>query len=218
MERDDRAERERDGRLVEAARRGDARAFEQLLERHESRVLRVLALLGVPRDDREDVAQEVFVRVFRHLDRFRAGQPFSGWLYRIAVNASHDHRRRLRRRREAPRRGDDPPERRDEAPGPHERLDLGDRRRRLEGALAALSERERAVFVLCEIEELPTGQVARALAISSITVRRHLGRARRRLQAILSAAEAPEKSAPDVERSPAARSSSRMTGGDGVVK
>jgi RNA polymerase sigma-70 factor (ECF subfamily) len=184
VERDDRTEREQEERLVEAARRGEPRAFERLLERHESRVLRVLSLLGVPRDDREDVAQEVFVRVFRHLDRFRAGQPFSGWIYRITVNASHDHRRTLRRRRETGGR-EGVPERADDAPGPAERLDLDDRRRRLEVALTALSERERAVFVLCEMEDLPTRDVARTLAISAITVRRHLGRARRRLQEIL---------------------------------
>jgi RNA polymerase sigma-70 factor (ECF subfamily) len=187
VERDHNAEAERDGALVEAARRGEPRAFEELLDRHQSRVLRVLALLGVPRDDREDVAQEVFVRVFRHLDRFRPGRPFSGWLYRISVNACHDHRRSLRRRRETPEREGGQAERPDEGPGPGWRLDRSDQRHRLERAMETLSERERAVFVLCEMEELPTGQVARALSISTITVRRHLGRARRRLQASLQA-------------------------------
>jgi RNA polymerase sigma-70 factor (ECF subfamily) len=208
VEQDGIEERERDERLVEAARSGEPRAFERLLERHESRVLRVLRLLGIPRDDREDVAQEVFIRVFRHLHGFRAGQPFSGWLYRITVNASHDHRRLLRRRREAPQREGAVAERADEGPGPAERLDRGDRRRRLERAMESLSERERAVFVLCELEELPTRQVARALAISSITVRRHLGRARRRLQETLRGPDLDKKIAAAVERSGAAGSSS----------
>ena len=59
----------RDEALVVAAREGDERSFELLLTRHEGRVLRVLRLLGIDENDREDVAQEVFVRVFRHLDR-----------------------------------------------------------------------------------------------------------------------------------------------------
>ena len=57
---------ERERRLVEAARAGDARAFERLLDLHASRVLRVVRLLGVRPDDREDVAQEVFVRALGH--------------------------------------------------------------------------------------------------------------------------------------------------------
>ncbi len=78
-----------------------------------------------------------------------------------------------------------PPETPTRAPGPVELYDSADQRSRLERALAALSERERAVFVLCELEDQPTRMVARALGITAITVRRHLGRARRRLQQIL---------------------------------
>jgi RNA polymerase sigma-70 factor (ECF subfamily) len=176
----------RDESLVAAAREGDEAAFERLLSRHEGRVLRVLRLLGVPDSDREDVAQEIFVRVFRNLGRFRPGHSFSGWTYRITVNAAHDHRRGAARRRlrEAgwhPGLDDAP----DRAPGPAERVAGLDRARLLEAALAHLSERERAVFVLCELEGLATGAVARALGISGITVRRHLGRARRHLREVL---------------------------------
>ena len=140
------------------------------------------------------MAQEVFVRVFRHLDGFRTGESFGAWIYRIAVNASHDHRRQVVRRREAalaPEHSE-----RVTAPeaGPEDLAHRLDRRRRLERALDALSERERAVFVLCEMEGLATGRVARSLGITSITVRRHLGRARRRLGAEL---EKIEKTTPD---------------------
>lgn len=176
---------DRDDDLVIAARRGDGRAFEALLDRHQARVLRVLRLLGVRQEDREDVAQDVFVRVFRHLDRFRTGRSFSAWVYRIAVNASHDHRRKLAQRRESSletRAADETPA---AAAGPDDLAHRLDRRRRLERALDALSERERAVFVLCEMEGQPTRVVARGLGITSITVRRHLGRARARLQSEL---------------------------------
>jgi len=182
-----------DDELIADARRGDERAFEQLLVRHEARVLRVLRLLGVAQRDREDVAQEVFVRVFRHLDGFRTGQAFEAWVYRIAVNATHDHRLREARRRESGSsvwRLD--VERPDETADPERRLDL---RAALERALESLSERERAVFVLCEMEGLGTRAVAAALGITSITVRRHLGRARARLQQSLAGLR--EKISPD---------------------
>jgi RNA polymerase sigma-70 factor (ECF subfamily) len=173
-----------DRALVSRAIDGDQRAFESLLKRHESRVLRVLRLLGVHPDDRDDVAQEVFVRVFRYLPSYRPGRPFAGWVYRISVNAVHDHRARTRRRL------------RDEAPWPQgleETSRPGETRqtpenhaillrRRLEAALDVLSERERAVFVLREMEGLSSADVARSLGITQITVRRHLSRARRALQ------------------------------------
>ncbi len=172
-----------DDSLVAAARGGDVRALDALLRRNERTVLRVLTLLGVPRQDREDVAQEVFLRVFRHLDTYRPGRPFSGWLYRVTVNAAHDYRiRTLRvRRGEVPwsPEADDAPDldpRADDAAGRKHLL------RRLEGALASLSERERAVFVLRELEGLETSEVARALGITGITVRRHLALARLRLR------------------------------------
>ena len=87
-----------DEALIAAATRGETRAFEKLLDRHESAVLRVLRLMGVPAQDREDVAQDVFVRVFRHLRSFQRGRSFGAWVYRIAVNAAHDYRARQGRR------------------------------------------------------------------------------------------------------------------------
>lgn len=195
-----------DAVLVAAAVGGDDRAFEQLLRRHESRVVRLLRLLGVPAQDREDVAQEVFVRVFRHLDGYERGRPFEAWLYRITVNAAHDERRRQTRRGRSeaawPEEGPEPAA---PAPGPDHRLFLRDRRERLERALEALSERERAVFVLCELEGLGCREVARVLAISSITVRRHLGRARRHLGKLLTPADR-EESAAGIERPASGRS------------
>ena len=190
-----------DDELVAAARAGNERAFEALLGRHEGPVLRVLRLLGVPSSERQDVAQDVFLRAFRYLTSYRAGRSFAAWLYRITVNVAHDWRR------ERTARGHD------EAPwslAAEEAIDpasvaggapeLSHLRRRLEAALGDLSERERAVFVLCEIEGLSTLEVARALGITRITVRRHLSLARRRLTRSLGAEELEEKG-PAVDRS-----------------
>jgi len=167
--------------LIEAARGGNVRAFEDLLSRHEARVFRVLRLLGVPASDRDDVAQNIFLRIFRGLDGFKAGRPFSSWVYKIASNAALDWRGQSdqRRREEAP--WDDALD--EVAPAPETgNLDLA---RRLEAALDTLSDRERAVFVLIEMEGIERADAARALGISGITVRRHLGLAKDRLRQAL---------------------------------
>jgi RNA polymerase sigma-70 factor (ECF subfamily) len=170
-----------DEALIAAAARGETRAFDHLLERHEGVVLRVLRLMGVPAQDREDVAQEVFVRAFRHLHGFQHGRSFSAWIYRISVNAAHDYRAgRGRREGESPL--DDHDEAADRGHGPEGAARQADLRRRLLRAMEQLTDRERAVFVLRELEGLETREVARSLGISAITVRRHLGRARKRLQ------------------------------------
>ena len=169
-----------------AALEGDERAFTALVDTHERRVLRVLRLLGVRPDDREDLAQETFIRAFRHLQGFHRGRSFSSWLYRIAVNVAHDYRRQQSRRLDQPGSEET---RFDAMTGTEPEADASARaeeqRRRLEGALAQLSERERAVFVLAEIEELSSKEVAQALGITRITVRRHRGRARRHLEQLL---------------------------------
>ena len=183
-----------DDELIAALRAGDERAFGELLERHETPVLRVLRLLGVPASDREDLAQDVFLRAFRYLASYRAGRSFSAWLYRIAVNVTHDWRReRATRGPEGAGWSVAAEAAIDPAPLPDQGSQPTALRRRLEAALGALSERERAVFVLCEIEELSTLDVARALGITRITVRRHLGQARRRLTRILASDDAEEK-------------------------
>ena len=178
-----------DASLVAAAQGGDVRAVESLIVRHEAKVLRVLRFLGVPRRDREDVAQEVFLRVFKHLRRIDPAKPFAGWIYRVTVNAAQDYRVRAVR----DGRGDRPLaegfEAADVSPGPEEIAREAGLRRRLEGALAHLSERERAVFILKELEGLDTPEIARALGVARITVRRHLGLARRRLKSLLARSE-----------------------------
>jgi RNA polymerase sigma-70 factor (ECF subfamily) len=188
-----------DDELVVRARDGEVRAFERLLDRHQGRVLRVLRLVGVGLDDREDVAQEVFIRVFRHLDGFRRGHSFTAWLYRVTVNAAHDHRTRSGRHARGEVRleavGDAADPRADAAAGARGR----EAREALEAALQTLSERERVVFVLREVEGLSSAEVARSLRITAITVRRHLGLARRRLRRTLQADSAEKKPAP-IER------------------
>src|SRR5919198_5358872 len=87
--------------LIQKAQRGDAAAFNQIVLAYRRRILGTISrLIGRP-EDVEDVAQEVFVRLFYSLDQLRTAEVFEPWLYRLTVNAAYDYLRRARRRNEA---------------------------------------------------------------------------------------------------------------------
>jgi len=88
-------------RLIDQAREGDSGAFNQLVTAYRKRILGTISrLIGRP-EDVEDVAQEVFVRLYYSLDQLRTAEVFEPWLYRLTVNASYDYLRRIKRRNES---------------------------------------------------------------------------------------------------------------------
>ena len=87
--------------LIEKARTGDSAAFNQMVLAYRRRILGTISrLIGRP-EDVEDVAQEVFVRLYYSLDQLRTAEVFEPWLYRLTVNASYDYLRRAKRRNES---------------------------------------------------------------------------------------------------------------------
>jgi RNA polymerase sigma-70 factor (ECF subfamily) len=160
--------------LVEKAREGDGRAFDRLMLETQERVLGLAWRLLGTREDARDAAQEVYLRVFRHLGRFRAGHDFQGWLYRITVNVCRDA---ARRRRRAPVGNGDNPDP-GQAAVAEEALLGAERWRRLLEALASLPAKERAALVLRDLEGLTSEQVARALGSRPATVRGQIASAR----------------------------------------
>ncbi len=87
--------------LIERARTGDPTAFNQMVLAYRRRILGIIfRLIGRP-EDVEDVAQEVFVRLYYSLDQLRAAEVFEPWLYRLTVNASFDYLRKAKRRNES---------------------------------------------------------------------------------------------------------------------
>jgi RNA polymerase sigma-70 factor (ECF subfamily) len=159
---------------LEAAKAGDLAAFELLMRQHERLVLvTALRLLGVL-EDAQDASQEVFLRLYRNLDKVEASGNLSGWLYRVTVNVCHDAQRK--RRVSAPV---------EDAAGlaaltadPQRAAVETERRRALEMSLRMLSEKERAVLVLRDLEGLSTEEVARALGTTGATVRSQISKAR----------------------------------------
>src|SRR6476660_1833614 len=83
-----------DADLISRAAGGDPSAFQAIVERHRSMVYRVAYQFAGNHHDAEDIAQDVFIKVYRSLDRFRRDAQFTSWVYRIVMNACIDHRRR----------------------------------------------------------------------------------------------------------------------------
>jgi RNA polymerase sigma-70 factor (ECF subfamily) len=158
-------------------------AFDQLVERYQSRAYRLAWSLLRDAEDARDVSQEAFLRVYQSADRFRGQSRFSTWFYRILVNLCLDHRRRRRwwQLAIAHEREDDEmalverqptPE-----PDPGQRLSEAQTMTRLWDAVHRLSPQQRAAVVLSVQEQLTTAEIATVLECSEPTVRVHLHRA-----------------------------------------
>ncbi|MGI6367188.1 MAG: sigma-70 family RNA polymerase sigma factor [Anaerolineae bacterium] len=168
--------------VVEAARRGDVRAFESLVQAHQQLAYSVAyRILGNP-DAAMDAVQEAFVRAYQALDSYRGGS-FRAWLLRIATNCSYDQLRYHQRRPAAPiddlvedDEHSDVLEAEDELPEDYvARQELG---HTLERALATLSNEQRDVVVMSDVHGLAYSEIASALNISIGTVKSRLSRAR----------------------------------------
>lgn len=179
--------------LVEQFRRGDRNAFRELVLRHENRVYHLALKMVHDAQDAEDVLQETFISIYRHLDSFRDESQFSTWVYRIATNASL---MKLRARRPVASL-DEPPfeaENADQAPHelqdwsatPEEALLSGEMRTEMDRALSELPESLLVVFVLRDMEGLSIEETARVVGITEPNVKTRLHRARLALRERLS--------------------------------
>jgi RNA polymerase sigma-70 factor (ECF subfamily) len=182
----------------------DPPAWDEVVREHSGRVYRLAYRLTGNRPDAEDLTQEVFVRVFRALDRYRPGT-FEGWLHRITTNLFLDGaRRRARIRFEAlPDDAERVPgrERSPEQVYVDENLDDDVQR-----ALADLPPDFRAAVVLCDIEGLSYEEIAATLGVKLGTVRSRIHRGRSQLREAL-AHRAPRDYPPHGSASPGAESS-----------
>jgi RNA polymerase sigma-70 factor (ECF subfamily) len=185
-----------DEELARRARSGDPDAFEVLMTRYSDRVYRLGLRLTGNRHDAEEVLQETFLRVFRRLATFRGESLFSTWLYRVAANNALMLVRARKRRRTEPLDRYMPlfdgsgRHRRDVDHARAARADeILDRRRLAQAALGALQRLppiHRTAFVLRDLQDLPTAQVAEVLGVTPATVRQRVHRARLSMRGYLS--------------------------------
>ncbi len=181
-----------DSAAVARARGGDSDAFRTLVERYGRKIFRLAYRMTGNEQDAEDVVQETFLRAYRRLDQFESRANFGTWLYRIAVNSSLDLRRSPQRQEEY-RTAD--PGHPDTAGCSEETLRLAsseptpDRlafstevRRELTRALARLSAKERAAFVLRHFEGMSIEEIGRVLGLRSNATKNNIFRAVRKLR------------------------------------
>ena len=171
--------------LVERAKAGDAEAFSDLMLLYERRIIAIGIQMGLTRDDAMDACQDSFIKVFRYIHRFRSGESFFKWLYRIAIHSVYDHLRKSRNPGVVSIEDLDPAvagRLTDGTPA----ADRSIASAQLAGALMAgvgeLSRQERIVFVLRDLQEMSTVEIGTILRLSQVTVRRHCMSARQKLR------------------------------------
>lgn len=182
-----------DWSVIERSRRGDSQAFAVLFERYKDLVYKTASLILDSRQEAEDVQQEVFVQVHRHLHRYDpAKAAFTTWLYKITVNQCLTQRRRHRLRRRLGLDTTDPL-----PPVPSPEAQLGDEvvRRGLRG----LSTKLRVILVLRYYHEFSYSEIQEILSIPMGTVKSRIHQALSELRRTL-APEFPELQPPSPKR------------------
>ena len=173
--------------LVSAVRRGDDRAFEQLYSRYRARI--GAYILGMVRDHAraEDVAQEVFISVFKTIDAFREESKFSTWLYRVTVNHCKNRIKYLARRHDRDQDELDEAMEQDAAaavtaprpsPRPDRALEGAQTEKMLQDAIGELDEDHRVLVVLRDVEDLSIEEICEITGLPDGTVKSRLHRAR----------------------------------------
>jgi RNA polymerase sigma-70 factor (ECF subfamily) len=179
-----------DVRLMRLVAQGDTSAFENLIERHQALVAGTAARMLGSNSDVEDIAQQVFIRVWKSARRYVPRARFTTWLLKITRNLVFNELRRARRRAQVPLQSDPGKEElpvKDEInPAPDASLLEDELKRAIEEAIMQLPESQRMALVLRRYEQLSYEQIADVLDLSVPAVKSVLFRARTELRSRLS--------------------------------
>jgi RNA polymerase sigma-70 factor (ECF subfamily) len=169
-------------RAIDAVKGGDNRSYDYIVSKYMKRVVSIA--WGIVRNahDAEDLAQEAFVKAFQTIGRFKTGEPFGPWIYRIVTNLALDVVKRRRRFRHEELSEAQPAERRDRADLPAVTGELG---RRIDEAIESLPEMQRIVARLYLVEQFDHAEIAAMTRLSEGTIRSHLSLARGKLKTSL---------------------------------
>ncbi|MBD0291525.1 MAG: sigma-70 family RNA polymerase sigma factor [Thermoleophilia bacterium] len=171
-----------DADLVERARQGDTRAYEELVTTYQGIAFRTAYLIAGNAADAEEAAQDGFVKAYRALARFRPGAPFRPWLLQIVANEARNRRRSRGRRAGLELRLAASEPSGDAAPSPEALLVADERKAELLAALARLREEERLVLACRFFLDLSEEETAAALGLRRGTVKSRQSRALARLR------------------------------------
>lgn len=174
--------------FVERAQSGDTAAFRKLVERYQQQVYYLALDMTGNQHDAEDLSQDVFIKAYRHLGKFRGDAKFSSWLYRITVNTSIDQTRKKSLKAMTLKENIEEtgmPQHQtfgQDVSSPEDKAESGLMQQHIEKALQALTDKERSVFILRHYQHMKLGEIAEILKITVGTVKSTLFRALQRLQ------------------------------------
>ncbi len=177
-----------DAEVVRQCLAGDGTAWESVVHAQTRRIYNLCYRFTGQRQEAEDLTQEVFVRVFRTLEKFDPNQgSLNVWMYRVARNLLIDHYRATRRDRMTSSLDDDTPfELKDtKAPSPHRAAELGELRETLQKALTRLSPELREAIVMRDLQGMEYREIGQVLAIPDGTVKSRINRGRAELAKVL---------------------------------
>lgn len=181
-----------DSLWVELAKTGDTLAFDKLVELYHSRIYTLTYHMTSNREDAEDLTQEIFVKAFEALPRFKGKSSFYTWLYRIGINKTINYRKKRNRNRPLSLDAMEQELQQDESYhdlsskcSPLRNLSLSELQLKLNEAMQRLSEKHRTVVVMHELQGMPHDDIAKVVGVSVGTVRSRLFYARQQLQADL---------------------------------
>ncbi len=179
-----------DLRLMQRVGQGDTDAFEELIEKHQALVAGTIARMLGSNSDVEDIAQQVFIRVWKSARRYVPRAKFTTWLLKITRNLVFNELRRTKRRAQVPLQpeggGEDSTLKDDMNPAPDASLLQTELQRTIEEAILQLPEAQRMALVLRRYEQLSYEQIAEVLDLSVPAVKSVLFRARSELRSRLS--------------------------------
>lgn len=175
-----------DRKLVRNLRRRDEDAFRELVRVYQHRVFNIVYRIVGDREEAEDVAQEVFVAIFKHIDSFRGDAKFSTWVYRIATNQARNrlkyharrHRRDHQNYEDAPESAHQDSDFAGTIPQPEDAVLGRELEKIIQEGLAELGEIHRTIIVLRDVEHLTYQEIAEIVELPEGTVKSRLFRAR----------------------------------------
>lgn len=179
-----------DTNLMLQLKSGDQHAFQELVERHKLSVLNLCLRFAGNKADAEDLAQEVFIRIFQSAPKYEVKAAFTTWVYRIAVNLCLNHQRRkkivhffsLNHKHSSDSQFED---RQPEAPGseqPDQEFERKELQRLVQDAIQSLPESQKTVIILHRYQELSYQEIAEVLDTTVSAVESRLHRAKQNLK------------------------------------
>src|SRR2546426_474152 len=173
-----------DREVIARAKAGDRSACEAIVDQFSPMVFRLISRFFRTREDVEDIAQDVFLKVFSRIDQVRPDENFPGWLARVTVNTCYDELRKTRRRKSAMETYG-PEVAGEQTVAPQEPESFGKARL----ALQRLDPKLRIPLMLKEVEELSVEEIAKTMGLTQTNVKVRLFRARKKLASMLSDSE-----------------------------